>query len=1065
MDAATSRPAVAPAALAEVLNGGQHGLLGACAAQVWQLDTEGRVVDCNETASVSSGLSRAQLQGRNFYELVGDEDGRTLHEENLQAARHGQPVFDRECRLFGRLHARPWRIDRLPLFAADGKSNGVLLIAHDTVSSLEARHLLEEKEHRLEMALEGAEIYTFDWEIDSDLVHLDAQVCHLLGLKPNQIPIERARFERFFDDEGLHRLRERFFEHALGRADSIETELSGLSPQGEPFWLRLRARIVQRGAKEGEAVRVSGILQNVTQTRSAQQRLMLLQEAVEHGPSSVFITDSAGRFDYVNQKFCEVTGYTLAEIMGESPLILDAGTQESAVYDRLWKALQQGRTWNGELHRQRKDGFRFWEHVSICPIKDEQGRITHFVGTAKDITDRKARELQMAEARRSAESANREKTQFLVNISHEIRTPLNGILGMAELLGESPLSPEQRKFMKSIQYSGQALLSLINDLLDLSKIEAGMMEFVEQRFDLARMASEVCGLLSTSLASREVEIVIDYAPAAPRWVTADPLKLRQVLVNLVGNAVKFTKQGYIRLSIACSDCKDQRGRFTFRVEDTGIGIDPAFMPRLFDKFTQVDPSLTRAGSGTGLGLSITREYVRRMGGDLKVESKRGEGSTFSFTLPFNYESDNRTELEQPASLRGSTALLINRCEPETEVLSNIADWLGMVLLPVTRIDAALEVIEGRPAIDAVIVDSNCIEGAQARRFGQLLEDPAFAHAETFVLDRLGASGTAAMAGLQWQGILTRPLTAESFVQTIAPDLRAQANRNAGGTSPGFSGVNRAGERASFDAHILLAEDNPINRETAVRMLELYGCEVTIAVNGKEAAKLALENEYDLIFMDVQMPEVDGFTATQMIRERSGDRHPPPIIAMTANAMLGYERVCREAGMSDYMAKPITLDGLGECLNCHLANRKQSPPHHLTPPAEDTPPAKEPSEDHELPFRPQILREVSGGETAMLDHLLGTLVDSYRTDLDSVESAWRSGDLDGLSRGAHRLHGTALNIGADRLQEQARRLESAARGSLDSVYPHWPEFSSVAHQTLRSIETYKWSIPGLNGQAD
>ncbi len=1012
---------------------------------------------------VSSGLSNERLLEKSFDALPALIDGAALHEANLRVAVSGQPLLDQEGRLFGGTNARPWRLDRLPLFDAEGQPSGLLLIAHDTVGSIEARRLLEEKEHRLEMALHGAEISTFDWEIDTDLIHLDPQVATILGLDPKSGPISRQNFDRFFDDESLHRLRERFFEHALGRADSIETELSGHNAQGRPYWLRLRARIVQRGPHDGEAVRVSGILQNVTQTRSAQQRLVLLQEAVEHGPSSVFITDSAGHFDYVNEKFCEVTGYEPEAIVGESPMILDAGTQESAVYEHLWKALQQGRTWNGELHRKRKDGTLFWEHVSICPIKDEQGRITHFVGTAKDITERKAREAKMAEARRSAESANREKTQFLVNISHEIRTPLNGILGMTELLGESPLRPEQRKFLRSIQYSGQALLSLINDLLDLSKIEAGMMEFVEQRFDLSRMASEVCALLATNLSSNDVDMVVRFAPSAPRWVLGDPLKLRQILVNLVGNAVKFTKQGHVLLEIQCEDCNAQRGNFTFRVEDTGIGIDKAFLPRLFDKFTQVDPSLTRLGSGTGLGLSITREYVRRMGGDLTVQSERGVGSTFSFTLSLPYDAENRSELEAPASLRGTSLLLIDRCKPEAAAMQQVADWLGIMLIPVHDFEEARAALVERPALDAVAVDAHCLENGGAEHFQELLELPALAQAECFLLDRLGTNGGVQLPGLHWEGVLTRPITAEAFTLTLAPETREKAARGESKGLPGVNGTRRTpGNRPRFEARILLAEDNAVNRETATRMLEIHGCEVVTAVNGAEAARLALASEFDLVFMDVQMPEVDGFMATRLIREGSNGRRPPPIIAMTANAMLGYERVCREAGMTDYVAKPITLDCVGDCLERHLGQKGKI----LTePPVEDHGLDFDPAQTHagatarNLPFSPQILHEVAGGEPDMLRHLLGTLLESYRGDLESIEQAWQSGDLDGLSRGAHRLHGTALNIGAPRLQEQARRLEAAARGTLESVYPHWPEFSSVAHQTLRSIETYDWHPDG------
>ncbi len=389
--------------------------------------------------------------------------------------------------------------------------------------------------------------------------------------------------------------------------------------------------------------------------KKTMEELRKLHNAVEHSSAVVVITDSKGDIEYVNPKFVEVTGYERSEVSGKTPRILKSGEMAGEVYDALWATITSGEEWQGVFHNRKKSGDLYWAAASISPLKDSTGNITHFVGVQEDITPVKLFEQELKNAKEAAESANRAKSDFLASMSHEIRTPMNAIIGMAELLLEGPLDEEQRRYVTTLRNAGDNLLSIINDILDISKIEAGYLELHESVLDIRELVDAVCDTMALRVREKGIALDCRIAPDVPARLTGDAGRLRQVLLNLVGNAVKFTEEGRVTITVEREGSDDEETVLAFSVSDTGIGIPEDKIPHIFEKFTQADSSTTRRYGGTGLGLTISRRLVELMGGRIWVTSAVGSGSTFFFTAslaPAADGPDNPAPEEDAAATPG-----------------------------------------------------------------------------------------------------------------------------------------------------------------------------------------------------------------------------------------------------------------------------------------------------------------------------------------------------------------------------------------------------------------------------
>ena len=565
-----------------------------------------------------------------------------------------------------------------------------------------------------------------------------------------------------------------------GMTKVFEKVLQSGEPQDMEAWYTslwgkkayLRARLVPRLDKDGRRVGVIQILEDATASRQAEAQLRKLYQAVESSPVSVVITSLDGAIEYVNPRFCQTTGFSKEEVEGENPRLLKSGEQSPHVYNELWQAITNGRPWRGELQNRKRNGELYWERAHISPVIDETGRVTNFVAVKEDITEQKRVEAELEESRREAESANQAKSVFLANMSHEIRTPMNAIIGMTELTLDTDLTDEQRDYLETVKSSGEHLLNLIDNILDLSKIEAGKMDLEAGRFNLRSAVDGVLKGLATRAVSRGLEISSRFHPETPELLIGDPIRLRQIILNLVGNAVKFTAQGQVRVEIEPMTKLTDRVELRIIVSDTGPGLSPEQQEIIFEPFSQADNSTTRKYGGSGLGLTISKRLVELMGGQIWVNSQPGQGATFGFTAWFD----------------------LDRTAAPVETDDPVGD-------------------PGRPTV--------------------------------------------------------------------------------------VKGVDLS------ELNILVAEDNPVNQKMTLVMLERRGARVTVVSNGRQAVEATRRERFDLILMDVQMPEMDGLEATEIIRrELTVAGGCPPIIALTAHAMKGDREKFLAAGMDDYLSKPM-----------------------------------------------------------------------------------------------------------------------------------------------------------------
>lgn len=655
---------------------------------------------------------------------------------------------------------------------------------------------------------------------------------------------------------------------------------------------------------------------DISERRQTQAQLQKLSSAVEQSPSSVVITDVTGCIEYVNPKFTALTGYTLEEARGQNPRMLKSGRQPPEFYEDLWKTITAGREWRGEFCNRKKNGDLYWEAASISPIRDADGKPKHFVAVKEDVTERKRAEQALIEARQAAEAATKAKSNFLANMSHEIRTPMNGIIGMTDLALDTQLTPEQRDYLNTVKSSADALLTLINDILDFSKIEAGKLELEPINFALRDALADMLNTLANRAHSKGLELVYEVLPDVHDALIGDVYRVRQVIVNLVGNAIKFTDRGEIAAGVEQVERTDQDTTLHFWVRDTGIGIPPDKLEAVFEPFEQADASTTRQFGGTGLGLAISVQLVELMGGRIWAESRVGEGSTFHFTAVFGLgkaaptpDAQKRREL-----LHGVPVLVVDDNATNRRILDQMLRNWQMAPQSVADGAAALAALDraanaGKP-FRLVLSDVNMPEMDGFTVFERARSNPQ--HQGTPFILLTSAARPSDIARCREMGVaahLIKPIKQSLLMNVIAG---AVAGKDAVALAPERPREATGTTTSNRVLHILLAEDNAVNQKFAVRTIEKAGHAVFVANNGREAVEAWERDRYDVVLMDMQMPEMDGVEATSRIRslERERGMTPrTPIIAMTANAMKGDKERCLGAGMDGYVSKPVNRQTL------------------------------------------------------------------------------------------------------------------------------------------------------------
>ena len=793
-------------------------------------------------------------------------------------------------------------------------------------------------------------------------------------------------------------------------------------------------------------------LQDVTALKRTELELRDAEEKFrsifENAIEGIFQSTAEGSYLSVNPALARMFGYDSPDEMVST--VTHIGKQlyvqpgRRAEFAAL--ILEKGAVSDFESEVLRRDGSSIWISERCRAVRDLDGKLLYYEGTAEDITARRGSHQAVTAARDTAIESARLKSEFLANMSHEIRTPMNGIIGMTDLLLDTDLTAKQRDFTQTIAGSADSLLTIINDILDFSKIEAGMLKFEEIDFQLASVVEGAVEVLAARAAAKKIDIASLVYNGVPNGLRGDPGRLRQVLTNLVGNAVKFTERGEVVVRANCQEESATHVVIRFTVTDSGIGIEPAAQTQLFQAFVQADGTTTRRFGGTGLGLAICRQLVQRMGGEIGVTSQAGKGSTFWFTARFARQAAAAPSVApRKAELRNLRVLVVDDHETNLAVLEHLLSSRAMhVQQSVNALDALglmrAEAGRGR-MFDLAILDMQMpgMDGLELARC--IKKDPQLAATRIVMLTSMDRhEDPEALRESGVDGCVVKPVKQAQLFECLRTVMSTDVEVGESKPTPVPlpKPVEIPAELVGLRIRVLIAEDNPVNQKVAACQLERFAIRPDMVGNGRLALEAASRQSYDVILMDCQMPELDGYAATRELRASEGGNRHTWIIAMTANSLEGDREKCLAAGMDDYLSKPIKPDALAAAL-CTYAKRVPKPA------------TAKPAAMTGRIFDPHIVagfREMGADEGGqLLDSLIETFLENTPQVIAAAREALARRAVAELERAAHTLKGSSSNFGAERMGAACAELERAAHdgalgGAVAMIDAIETEFASV-----------------------
>ncbi|MFS8911255.1 response regulator [Synechococcus sp. H60.3] len=1100
-----------------------NAILDTAGAVVVVMDPEGRILRFNRAAEQLSGYSLAEVKGQLLWDLglIPAEEMAGV-EQAFQQLKGSRSLFLNRHENFWRTKQGALRLiawTNTALVNAEGEVEFIIGTGIDITERKLAELALKESEERYRDLFENASDLIQAVDAEGYFLYVNRAWKETLGYDEAQIHQMRV-FDIIHPDYREHC--QVVFQKLLAGQPLDKVETAFVTAKGETIWVE---GSVNCRLEDGVMVSTRGIFRNITERKKAAEELerqsrraqlladlslkirqsLDIAEILETAVTEIqallradrvlvyrFQPDGSGIISNektqpgipsllgeviedpcFQEKYAElysqgrVRAISDVEAEGLEPCYLELLQTMQVKANLVVPLFMEQRLW-GLLLAHQCSAPRQWQPFEIELLVQLANQIGIALTQAELLERERQRSLELEQARKAAEQASQAKSSFLATMSHEIRTPMNAVLGMTGLLLETPLTPEQRDFVETIRISGDALLTLINDILDFSKLEAGEMELEILDFDLRACLEEVADLFAPTAHAKGLELAVLMPPEVPRYLRGDASRLRQILNNLVSNAIKFTHQGEVVIQAELLQKTATHVQLRLSVRDTGIGIPKEAQAKLFQPFTQVDASTTRKYGGTGLGLAICKQLTELMGGKIFLESEVGRGSTFSLELTLERQPYARQISQHPAripvNLQGKRLLVVDDNATNRKIVRCQATAWGMVVEEAENAYQALDklrqaVREGIPFPLAVLdMQMPEVDGETLGRW--IKADPELSQTQLVMMTSLGLGEHSRRAAeIGFAAYLTKPVKQTRLQEALIMALGKSSGLATAllGMGPPLSQSAPSASRPQQPLRILLAEDNPVNQKVALRQLQSLGYLADVVANGQEVLDLLQQVKYDLILMDCQMPVMDGYEATRRLRQQErGSGHRTVVIAITANAMQEDRERCLQAGMDDYLSKPVLKEDLEKVLNHWSQRIAPSAAGAANGAASSDPPSPEaaggdPAPTLPYPIDAAYLERVTGGDRQFQRELLQVFVQDGQDQLPRLRQALAAGNAEDLRKIAHRLKGASANVGANAFCQVARELEhlgvQLAQPGSPADDPKW----ASASQGLEELE--------------
>jgi PAS domain S-box-containing protein len=1032
---------------------------------------DGKIKYINLRALDSFGYSEQEVLSINIFELIHPEDRDLVAQRYLQKINGDRTSTRYNYRTIHKSGQIRWIELSSVLIDWEGRPATLNLIM-DISERKQAEKALSDSEAKYQFLAENMADVVFTVDMNMATTYVSPSIENMLGFTPEE------RMNQKVDEQLTPESQKIIFEMLLAELErekdkdadpnrSATLELEYYHKDGSIKYLLTYIRGIRDG--EGNVTGLYGSHHDITERKKMEEALHQSEEKyrtiLDEMEDGYLELDLAGNFTFVNDSTCRHSGYSREELIGSSFRKQMGKDEYGNMYNIFGRIYATGKPERGIFYKLlRKDGTTAFADLAGFPLKNQKGEVIGFRGVGRDITERKQAEeelqrtnIQLEEAIANsnqmairAEMANIAKSEFLANMSHEIRTPMNGIIGMTSLLLDSELNDEQRKFAGIVLASSESLLKILNDILDFSKIEAGKLEIETLDFDLRSLLENFADTLAMRAHEKGIEFICAAAPEVPAYLQGDPGRLRQILTNLTGNAIKFTHQGEISVRVFLVSETEDSVLLRFSIRDTGVGIPEQKQSSMFQKFTQADTSTTRQYGGTGLGLAISKELVLKMGGEIGLVSEKGQGSEFWFTVRLGKQAQRERNVAPPADIRDLHVLVVDDNVTNREVL--IAQLKAWGVRGEEAPDGATALQALNRARDAgdpfrmAILDMQMPGMDGAELAAAIKADETLKDTPLVLMTSLGQRGDAKkMEQIGFAAYLSKPSRQSDLFDCLAVVFASAASQKQAQplvTRHVIREIRRGAVR------ILLAEDNIVNQQVAIGILKKLGMTADTVRNGAEVITALETLPYDLVLMDVQMPVMDGLKATREIRnpQSAVRNHLVPIIAMTAHAMQGDRQRCLKAGMNDYITKPVDPAALAEALERWLPkegkdkySKTEEDEHPITNTQHPTNESLDVGHSKLPVFDKAGMLDRMMGDDDLARMVIETFLDDAPKQIEALRGFLSAGDVSGTERQAHTIKGAAANIGGEVLRALAFKMEKTARaGNLDEVRDCLPE---------------------------